>query len=288
MTKRLITPVFILAALVSVPFAAFSADSADEKPSVPVLSSPAAKPEEAKPTVRMSPIITPTPKPVQKAAQKPAPKKPEPAKTAVNETKPAEKPADSPFKKAQPPEEEKILDIKPVEDTKPRKLASPDEEEAERLARETEASGKFERSPAQKKGESGLNLPRFVSLKSGEVNGRAGPGETYPIKWVYQRKNLPVEVTAEFKQWRRIRDIDGDQTWVHQALLRGERYAILEKDGEATRDKSGNTKVAQFKRNVQVKLTECSKMQCLVEYGSIRGWTAKSNLFGVYNDETFD
>lgn len=195
---------------------------------------------------------------------------------------------DMPFKKATPPAEEKILDIKSVEKTNPKKLATPDDEEAEKLAKETVPVKEFNRDPKRENGDSGLPIPRFVSLKSGEVNGRSGPGETYPIKWVYQRKNLPVEITAEFKLWRRIRDIDGDQTWVHQAMLRGERFAVFIHDSDAYNNEDNSTIRAKFRKNVQVKLVECKSDQCEVEYGNVRGWTKKSNLWGVYDDEKFD
>jgi len=185
--------------------------------------------------------------------------------------------ADSPFKKSTATEDEKILNIKPIENTNPKKLPAMEEPKSE-----------FDSSPDRKTGESGLPLPRFVTLKSGEVNGRSGPGETYPIQWVYQRKNLPVEVITEFKMWRRIRDIDGDQTWVHQALLKGERYGIMSQDSEIYDDENSDDVVAKFKKGVQAKIVECKKSQCELQYGKISGWTDRKNIWGVYDDEKFD
>lgn len=137
-------------------------------------------------------------------------------------------------------------------------------------------------------GESGLKIPRFVSLKSGEANARTGPGDTYPIRWVYQRKNLPLEVTAEFKLWRRIKDFDGEQSWVHQALLSSRRYAILLHDASGKSEYDGSAKVARFKKGVQVKLIECKQDECQVEYGNFQSWLKKKDLWGVYNWEVFD
>ena len=68
---------------------------------------------------------------------------------------------------------------------------------------------------------SGLPLPRFVSLKADRVNVRIGPAKTHEVKWVYQRAGLPVEITAEFENWRRIRDADGTEGWVYHSLLSG-------------------------------------------------------------------
>ena len=74
---------------------------------------------------------------------------------------------------------------------------------------------------------SGLRLPRFVSLKSDRVNVRRGPSSDHAIAWVYNRKNLPVEIIAEFQHWRRVRDSDGEEGWVYQSLLSGRRTAIV-------------------------------------------------------------
>src|SRR6266404_7272510 len=59
-------------------------------------------------------------------------------------------------------------------------------------------------SNAQRKG-SGLPLPRFASLRSDEVNVRTGPGTRYPVDWVFKRKGMPVEIVAEYENWRKIR-----------------------------------------------------------------------------------
>ena len=65
----------------------------------------------------------------------------------------------------------------------------------------------------------GLPLPRYATLRSDEVNMRAGPGTRFPIEWTYQRRDLPVEIVREFELWRRIRDVEGIEGWVHQSTL---------------------------------------------------------------------
>ena len=69
----------------------------------------------------------------------------------------------------------------------------------------------------------GLPVPRFVSLRSAEVNVRTGPGTRYPVEWVFVKRDIPVEITAEFDTWRRIRDWEGTEGWVHQSMLSGKR-----------------------------------------------------------------
>src|SRR3954453_23165239 len=80
-------------------------------------------------------------------------------------------------------------------------------------------------------GPSGLPLPRFVSLKTDKINVHVGPGKTYDVTWIYTRTGLPVEITAEFENWRRIRDGEGAEGWVYHSLLSGRRTGmVLAKD----------------------------------------------------------
>ena len=74
---------------------------------------------------------------------------------------------------------------------------------------------------------SGLPVPRYVSLKSDHVNVRAGPTKDNDVAWVYTRSGLPVEITAEFENWRRVRDSEGSEGWVHHSLLSGRRTAVV-------------------------------------------------------------
>src|SRR5436305_12562023 len=74
---------------------------------------------------------------------------------------------------------------------------------------------------------SGLPLPRYVSLKSDHVNVRAGPTKDNDVAWVYTRSGLPVEITAEFENWRRVGDSEGAEGWVYHSLLSGRRTAVI-------------------------------------------------------------
>src|SRR5215475_11966413 len=75
--------------------------------------------------------------------------------------------------------------------------------------------------------EGGQKLPRFVSLRSDQINLRVGPGENYPIEWVLTRKEMPVEIVKEFENWRMIRDWQGTEGWVHERMLTGKRAVVI-------------------------------------------------------------
>ena len=72
----------------------------------------------------------------------------------------------------------------------------------------------------------GLEIPRFVSLKSNEVNLRVGPSKNYPIELIYITKNLPVEIIDEFDTWRKIKDHNRTIGWLHKSLIQGERFVL--------------------------------------------------------------
>src|SRR3989442_14012394 len=74
---------------------------------------------------------------------------------------------------------------------------------------------------------SGLPLPRYVSLKSDHVNVRAGPTKDNDVAWTYTRSGLPVEITAEFENWRRERDSEGAEGWVYHSMMSGRRTAVV-------------------------------------------------------------
>ena len=66
---------------------------------------------------------------------------------------------------------------------------------------------------------SGLPVPRFVTLKSDDVNMRAGPGTEYTVLWHYRKEGLPLRVEAEFGVWRKVVDHDGATGWMHHSVV---------------------------------------------------------------------
>jgi SH3-like domain-containing protein len=135
--------------------------------------------------------------------------------------------------------------------------------------------------------ETKLPLPRFVSLRSNEVNMRTGPGTTYPVDWVYVRRGLPVEVIAEFDVWRKIRDWQGTVGWVHQSMLDGRRTALIAGAERALhRDPAdGSVAVARLAPGVIGRLLNCEGAWCRIEVEDYRGWLKRDEFWGAYPDE---
>jgi SH3-like domain-containing protein len=135
----------------------------------------------------------------------------------------------------------------------------------------------------------GLKVPRFVSLHSDKVNLRTGPGRRYPIEWVLTRKDMPVEVIAQFEHWRRIRDWEGTAGWVQEHMVAGRRTVIVGKGAERPLHQQPDPVSAIIARaapGVVARLLECRGPWCRVETDALSGWMRRSDLWGVYPDET--
>lgn len=136
-------------------------------------------------------------------------------------------------------------------------------------------------------GDGSLPVPRFVSLHADKVNLRAGPGNRYPIDWILTRKDMPVEITAQFEHWRRVRDWEGTQGWVHQRMLSGKRGVIV-KGGVRVLYRQPDTTaavVARLEPGVVASLLECEGPWCRVDAGEARGWLRRTEVWGVYPEE---
>lgn len=147
------------------------------------------------------------------------------------------------------------------------------------------------------KGASGLPLPRFVSLKAKSINVRVGPSLDYAIAWRYLKSGLPVEIIQEYDNWRRIRDAEGTEGWVNQALLSGERTAVaapwMRGKGEdvfvnmRAEAQTNSTIVARVEPGAVVHVGQCTGEWCRVSVKSVEGWMAQSEMWGAYPGEAF-
>lgn len=145
--------------------------------------------------------------------------------------------------------------------------------------------------PALAAGEPAEPVPRFVTLRADVVNLRSGPGSRYPVEWVYHRKGLPVEIVAQFDQWRQIRDSQGTEGWVHQRMVTGARNVVVagtQRILRASADK-GSAPVAKLDPGVIAHLLECQDAWCRIEVQSpgsdVKGWLGRDEIWGVLPNE---
>jgi SH3-like domain-containing protein len=131
---------------------------------------------------------------------------------------------------------------------------------------------------------SGFCVPRWVSLKRGEVYGRRGPGTDYPALWVYRVQGLPVQVVAETTDWRRICDPDGGAVWVHRSMVDGRRTVmalgvtpvpLFKKPG------GGAAEAGLLNGRALASLGRCDGAWCKVKAGGVGGWLQASQVWGL-------
>jgi len=139
-------------------------------------------------------------------------------------------------------------------------------------------------------GLSGLPTPRFVSLNTTRANMRTGPGERYPITWVYQRRGLPLKVVKEYGIWREVMDPDGAKGWLHRNMIGGQRTAMVRNGVQALRARPDDA--ARILWRVEPgaigTLSDCRSNWCRVSIGSRSGYIRYEALWGVEPGENFD
>lgn len=141
---------------------------------------------------------------------------------------------------------------------------------------------------------SGLPIPRFVSLKSDRVNVRGGPNKDQDVRWVYTRAGMPVEITAEFENWRRIRDWEGAEGWVYHSLLSGKRTAVVVPKLNAELvplHESADIHapvVARLQSGVLGSLKSCNGTWCQFVGKNFSGWIQQERIWGAYPNEKVD
>lgn len=141
---------------------------------------------------------------------------------------------------------------------------------------------------------SGLPVPRFVSLKADRVTVRGGPDKDHDVAWIYTRAGWPVEITAEFENWRRIRDCDGAEGWVYHSLLSGKRMASVQLKSKTDLASLYQTPdlhsavTARLQVGVMGSVKHCTGTWCQISGDGFAGWVEQSALWGVYPGEKIE
>ena len=123
----------------------------------------------------------------------------------------------------------------------------------------------------------------FVSLRSNEVNLRVGPGNEYPIKYVYKIKAMPLKVLGEYEGWYKVVDKDNDEGWVSKNLTMKARYVIVKNGTQILykKDDLESNPIFRLEENVVAKLDKCKKNWCKVEVNDKSGWLESKNIWGI-------
>ncbi|MBI1197302.1 MAG: hypothetical protein GC203_05525 [Phenylobacterium sp.] len=131
---------------------------------------------------------------------------------------------------------------------------------------------------------SGYPVPRYVTLKFGTVNARAGPGNDHRLLYVYKVRGLPLQVVAETSEWRRICDPEGRIAWVHKRTTDGRRNVInmgARPQALSHRPKAGSEPAAFLGARAMASLVRCEKGWCKVKADGVAGWVREGALWGT-------
>jgi SH3-like domain-containing protein len=144
-------------------------------------------------------------------------------------------------------------------------------------------------APALSRADDKPYVPHFASLRVSEVNLRSGPGTKYPIQYVYHHKGLPVEIIGQYDVWRKVRDWQGSEGWVHERMITPARTVIIKADTRTIyRDPARDSPaLAKLEPGVVAQLLECRNAWCKIETEkqNIKGWLLRSEVWGVFPDE---
>jgi len=131
---------------------------------------------------------------------------------------------------------------------------------------------------------SGLPVPRFVSLKADQTFCRSGPTFAHPVRITFMRRGLPVMVVAETRDhWRKVRDSEGDECWIHKTKLSGVETALVVTEG-LTLYARPNRAAAQKARLARGLITRVETVQdgwLRVSVDGLKGWAPQSGFWGV-------
>ena len=137
-----------------------------------------------------------------------------------------------------------------------------------------------------------LPLPRFVSMRAESANARRGPSLDQRVDWEFVRRGLPLEVVAEYGQWRRVRDAEGYGGWVHHTLLSGVRTAMVTRRGAggAQRRSGGGGGGAGDggARGRRRGWRPAAGDWCEIDAGGVEGWLPRPAIWGVGAEETVE
>ena len=136
--------------------------------------------------------------------------------------------------------------------------------------------------------ETGLEIPRYVSLKSNDANIRVGPSTNYPIVIKYIQKNYPLKILEEYDDWRKIEDLTKNNGWIHKSLISGDRTAIIVSNND-DKIKIFNTiegiTIGNIGKGNIVSINKCKIDWCSISFNNYKGWIYKKNVWGVEDKE---
>ncbi len=124
----------------------------------------------------------------------------------------------------------------------------------------------------------------FLSLKNKKVNVRYGPGFDYPIKYIYVKKFLPVEVIDKKENFRRIIDLKKNSGWIHiSQLKKGNSLIVIEDKILFSKSSKFSRPIAKLEKGRLLIVKKCKNNWCKIKTDKYKGWIDINNVWGSFN-----
>ena len=125
---------------------------------------------------------------------------------------------------------------------------------------------------------------KFLSLKKNKVNVRYGPSFESPIKFVYNKINLPIKQIDEKENWRRIIDLKNNSGWIHWSQLKINNSIIPLEDKILFKKPTYFSRpIAKIAKGRVIIIQRCEKKWCKIRTGKFKGWIMTNNIWGSIN-----
>ena len=124
----------------------------------------------------------------------------------------------------------------------------------------------------------------FLSLKKNKVNVRYGPGFDFPVKYYYEKKNLPIKQIDQKDNFRRIIDYKKNSGWIHVSQLKKVNSVITTKDKILFKKSTiFSEPIAKIEKGRLLIIKKCEDKWCKIRTQKFEGWIKKNNLWGDVN-----
>jgi len=128
------------------------------------------------------------------------------------------------------------------------------------------------------------NKKNFLMLKNDKVNVRYGPSFDYPIKFIYKKNKLPLQIIDQKENFRKILDHKKNSGWIHISQLRKSKSLIATSKKILFKKPTKFSKpIAKIEKGRLLIVRKCIKSWCNIETEEFSGWIDKNNIWGEIN-----
>ena len=124
----------------------------------------------------------------------------------------------------------------------------------------------------------------FLMLKKNKVNVRYGPSFDYPIKYIYKKIKLPLQVIDKKENFRKIIDHKKNSGWIHISQLKKSKSLIATSSKILFRKPTKYSKpLAKIEKGRLLMVKKCEKNWCNIETDKFSGWIYRTDIWGEIN-----